>query len=186
MLDINGIKISLNNANHNFDDLEDIVIGISCIDAENKAELYKFLLFYRDFLPQHFKLVIFSDLELSTDSSVAICSLKDALNRIANVDLFVCIEEPQLVSYLLYLCVCDNIPIYAKSKEFATHDLITSLENFTFIPKEYQSFLDNFIFKTRANKKSKSHDSCQLFLEYWLNSVDSNITNSAVDYSLVP
>ena len=177
--------ISLKNVDRRFNNLEDIAIGISCMATENQVELNKFLLFYRDFLPQHFKLVVFSDLKLTTDSSVTVCPLKDAANMMVDVDLFVCIEKPESISYLLYLCVCDRIPVYAKNKEYTVNSLIRPLDNFTSIPKQYQLFLEKSVFYARVDKNFKVHNSCQSFLEYWLNTIRDRQRKSAIDYSLV-
>jgi len=182
----NPIKSNQSNqSSSSFDNLEQIVIGTSCLDTNNQAELNKLIFCYQNFLPQHFQLVIFSDLELTTNSSITTCSLKNAADLIQNVDIFICVEEPETISYLLYLCICNNIPVYAKSRKFRNFDIVNPLENFASIPQAYQSFLEKNIVQAEVDSRLEHHASWQKFLEYWLNNHKTNVVNLANNYSLV-
>ncbi len=177
--------ITLNETEYCFSNLEQIVIGTSCLDADNQTELNKLILCCQDFLPQHFKLVIFSNLNLTTNSSITTCSLDNAVSLIPKIDIFICIEEPKSISFLLYLCLGDRIPIYAKNEEFARNSPIKHIKNFTSIPEAYQLFIEQSIFQPEANSNSRRHNSWELFLEYWLSQTKDDSAVAANNYSLV-
>ena len=170
--------------NHtDLDDLEQIVIGISCLNSDNQAELNKFIFSYQNFLPQHFKLIVFSDLELNADD-LTICPLKNAAQLIPSIDLFICIEDPPSISFLLYLCQCDRIPIYAKNEKFAQHNGIETIKNFNSIPETYRSFIEQSIWM-KSNSNQILYDSWQDLLIYLLDKAKQNSIVSADNYSLI-
>ena len=173
--------VRLNYTDH-FDDLEQIVIGIS-FNSDNQAELNKFIFFYQNFLPQHFQLIVFSNLELNADD-ITVCHLKNAAQLIPNIDLFICIEEPSSISFLLYLCQCDRIPIYAKNEKFVRHNAIKSIKNYNSIPETYRSFIETSIcVKTSSDRIL--YDSWQDLLIYLLDKTKQNPIVSADSYSLI-
>lgn len=177
--------ISLNKTSHNLMNLDNIVVGISYTDLKNKLNLNKFILFYRDFLPQHFKLVIFSNLELTVDSSITLCPLKNAIKMIYDLDIFVCIEKAESISFLLYLCESLQIPIFAKYTENIQNKHIQDIENFTFLPQQYQLFIEKAIWQQKDNIKGKKYVSWQSFFEYWVNRVNNCIGKTNNEQTLV-
>lgn len=170
--------IRFNKTEYSPTNLEKIVIGTSCLDKKKQTELNKLILCCQDFLPRHFQLVVFSNLDLVTSSTISICSPHDVMNFIPTIDIFICIDEPKSISFLIYLCICNNVPIFTKNKEFtfnlSIYDQIKLIENFTYIPQAYQSFLEQSIFHQEANQLSIQHASWKHFLEYWLAKAQNN------------
>ena len=175
--------ITLNKIEYSSNNLEQIVIGTSFLDENYRSELNKLILCCQDFLPQHFKLVVFSNLDLEiTNSAFTVYSLDDVINIIPTIDMFIYIDEPQSISFLIYLCICNSIPMYTINEEFtldlSVNNLIKLIDNFTFIPQAYQAFLEQSIFGQEANRNLTHHDSWELFLEYWLAKNKNNESKS--------
>ncbi len=182
LLTDNPITLNVNETSYSSINLEQIVIGTSCLEESNQTELNKLIHCCEYFLAQHFKLVVFSDFDLATNSSISTYSLNDATNLIPTIDMFISIEEPKSISFLIYLCICNRVPIYSKNEQFtldlALDRLIKPIENFTFIPKAYQLFLEQSIFQQEADQNIIQHNSWELFLEYWLTQTQENSTIS--------
>lgn len=175
--------ITLNKTEYSSNDLEQIVIGTSFLDENYRSELNKLIFCCQDYLPQHFKLVVFSNFDLEiTNSAFTIYSLDDVINIIPTIDMFIYIDEPQSISFLIYLCICNSIPMYTISEEFtldlSVNNLIKLIDNFTFIPQAYQAFLEQSLFGQEANRNLTHHDSWELFLEYWLAKNKNNESKS--------
>ncbi|WP_238568969.1 glycosyltransferase family 4 protein [Xenococcus sp. PCC 7305] len=168
--------IILKNTEYTSKDLEQIVIGVSCLDKSNQAELNKLIHCCQYFLPQHFELVIISDLNLSINSSIPQHSANKAIDKMSTFDLFICIEETKSISFLIYLCICNRIPIYTKNDKFIQDGAIKLIKNFTFIPTAYQSFLEQSIVKQEDKANSVWHYSQERFLEYWLPKTEDSYT----------
>lgn len=181
--------ITLNPSQQDFTSLEKIVIGTSCLNADNASELDKLVLCCRDFLPHHFELLIFSDSNLVTNEYANTHSFKNAETLIHNLDLFVCIEEPTSISFLIYLCICKSIPIYYKEKKvtnsLVAKEIMNPISNFTSIPKVYKSFLNTSILQQEVHSKSVSHKSWNLFIEYLVAQAQQYSMSNKKDYSII-
>ena len=150
-------------------ELDRVVIGTSCTDQESLSQLKKIALCCRDFLPDNFELVIISDLELVKSNYHNVYSNKDAKRVISRLDLFVCIEEPKTISFLIYLCFCRSIFITYRDNSFANAlvgNLSMPIKGFTSIPEVYESCLKISVFEKAES--SIVHESWQLFIDYWL------------------
>ena len=181
--------ITLNPSQQDVNSLEKIVIGTSCLNVDNVSELDKLVLCCRDFLPHHFELLIFSDLNLVTNEYANSHSLKNAETLIHKLDLFVCIEDPQSISFLIYLCLCKSIPIYHKERtntnNLVPKEIMKSINNFTSIPEVYKSFLNTSVLQQEVDSKSIRHKSWNLFVEYLVTQAQKYSMNSKKNYSII-
>ncbi len=181
--------ITLNPSQQDFTSLEKIVIGTSCLDPDNASELDKLVLCCRDFLPHHFELLIFSDSNLVTNEYAKTHSFKNAETLIHKLDLFICIEEPASISFLIYLCICQSVPIYYKEKQFTNNlvpkEIMKPINNFTSIPEVYKSFLKTSVLQQEIDSKSIRHKSWNLFVEYLVIQAQKYSMNSKKDYSII-
>ena len=181
--------ITFNSSQQDFTSLDKIVIGTSCLDADNAAELDKLVLCCKDFLPHHFELLIFSDSNLVTNEYANTHSLRNVENLINTVDIFVCIEEPKSISFLIYLCICKFIPIYHKEKKFINNlvakEIMIPINNFTSIPEVYKSFLEKSVLKPKVASNSIRHKSWNLFIEYLMSKSQQYSANSKKKYSII-
>lgn len=179
--------INFNPTKSYVNNLERVVVGTSCFDEANIAELDKLIRCYRDFLPQHFELIIFSDLDSVKDKHDRVYPLKQVANSIDEIDLFVCIEEPKHISYTLFLCVCNNIPIYCKDIR-AIASLggvnVKQIANFTSIPEAYRSFLEEAV-SSRDSYYSMKHRTWELFVEYWMARTQKYFAKTTQTYSTI-
>lgn len=164
----NLIKFNHTKVEYDTTNLTEIVIATSYTDENNQVELNKLITYCQDFLPSHFRLVVFSDLLDITCANKH--PINDVTNLISTIDIFICLEQPESISFLIYLCICNRIPVYAKTEEFVRDGIIKKIENLTSIPKSYQLFLEKSIFEQNNDKELiKQHNSWELFLQYWLN-----------------
>ena len=181
--------ITFNPSHQDFTNLEQVVIGTSCLDADKAAELDKLVLCCRDFLPHHFELLIFSDSNLIKNQYANTHSLKNAETLIHKVDLFVCIEDPKSISFLIYLCICKFIPIYHKERKFTNNlvakEIMKPIDNFTSLPEVYKSFLATSVLQQEVNSNSIRHESWNLFIEYLVTQSQKYSMSSEKDYSII-
>jgi hypothetical protein len=169
--------INLNFKRHKPVDLDRVVVAAFCVQENSITELDKLTRCCQDFLPQHFELMIFSDLNTVKDKYNSVYSTNQAEDTIDRIDILVCLEEPKAVSYLIYLAVCKGIPIYCKEQSFLD-SLATEnaqyIANFTSIPEAYKSFLERF-FTQQADSNLSRHQSWELFVEHWITQAQTNI-----------
>ncbi|MEM8672266.1 MAG: glycosyltransferase [Cyanobacteria bacterium P01_G01_bin.67] len=152
--------------------LNKVTIGTSCLDESSITELNKLVLCCRKFLPKYFELVIFSDLERVKNNYEGVRSLQKIEHSIQMLDIFICIEAPESISFLIYLCICQSIMVNYKDRSFAENlpssIRVQPLKNFTSIPEAYRSYLDKVMFKQEHDPNFIKHDSFTMFIEYWL------------------
>lgn len=177
--------INLSSAPSSVSNLDRVVVGTSCFNEANIAELNKLIKCYQDFLPQHFELIIFSNLEEVNQKHDRVYPLNKVTDVIEKIDLFICIEEPVKISYTLFCCVCTHTPVYYKKREFSDSlAAINALQiaNFTSITEAYKSFLEKTMFE-RNNFYTLKHGSWELFVEYWIAQSQPNSTDLTKTYS---
>lgn|GEM_PF-1139086 len=172
-IDLTNHPITLDtNINLKSLNLEQIVIGTSCCDRQSLLELKKLAFCCQNFLPDNFKLAIISDLELVKNNYANVHSPKKADELMQKMDLFVCIEDPKKISFLVYLCICRSILIAYKDKKFAEalmgNKLMQPLNSFTSIPEVYRDYLESIASKQEKNVRMVRHDNWQLFIEHCL------------------
>ncbi|MEL6439226.1 MAG: glycosyltransferase [Cyanobacteria bacterium J06621_8] len=150
--------------------LNQIVIGTCCLDESSLQELDKLSRCCNDFLPSNFELVILSDLELVINEYQNVYSLKQAQNLLPKIDLFLSIEDPKIISFLVYLCICSEIPIFYKQglhfDTLAGDKITRPIKNFTTIPEAYKSFLETSSGRHKVYPNATYHSSWTLFIEY--------------------
>ena len=151
-------------------DLQQITIATTCLAADSITELDKLVRCCQDFLPQHFELIIFSNLNIVKQKYHGVVSLNQAKNTFHQIDIFTCLEEPTAVSFFIYLAVCQGIPLYFKdatfSKSLTNIKNAEHIANLTSIPKAYKSFLKSVFSQHDANLFR--HQSWQQFIEHWV------------------
>ena len=157
--------------------LETVVIGTSCVQENSIEELNKLVVCCRDFLPNNFELVILSDLESVNKLYTNVHSLGMCEKIIKTIDLFVCIEDPRAISFLIYLCICRSILINYKPKNFPNLDIpeesIEPIDSFTSIPSSYKSYLQSVVFHLQEATPNMQHQNWNKFVEYCLSLVPS-------------
>ncbi|MEM8721007.1 MAG: glycosyltransferase [Cyanobacteria bacterium P01_G01_bin.39] len=170
LLSSNPIDISSRNVTAN--SLNKVTIGTSCLQEESIAELNKLALCCREFLPKHFELVIFSDLEIVKDNYAEVNSLQNMEASIQMLDIFICLEAPESISFIIYLCICHSVMVNYKDRGFAdrlpSSNLVQPLHSLTSIPEVYSSYLEQFMFTSKHDPNFTKHDSFVTFIEYWL------------------
>ena len=173
--------INLNSNKHQPVDLDRVVVATSCLEESSIIELDKLVRCCQDLLPQHFELMIFSDLDAVQGKYDRVYSSKKAKDKIGCIDILVCLEEPKAISFLIYLAVCKGIPIYCKERSFVESLASANgqyLANFTLIPEAYKSFLELSVFSQQTVPNSPKHQSWELFLEHWITQAQSNIVTT--------
>ena len=159
-------------------DLDRVVVAAFCVKESSITELDKLARCCQDFLPPHFELIIFSDLDTVKDKCNNVYSTNQAENTLDRIDILVCLEEPKAISCLIYLAVCQGIPIYCKDR-FFVESLATEnaqyIANFTSIPEAYKSFLECSIFTQQADSNLSKYQSWELFVEHWITQAKTNI-----------
>jgi len=163
-------------------DLEQIIIGTSCTNQKNIAQFKKLAFCCQEFLPNNFELVVISDLESVKNNYANVRSIREANEIIPTTDLFVCLEDPQAISFLIYLCTCKSIPLAYKDKSFtealARHEYSMPLNSFTSIPEMYRKYLRLRMSNQRQEERIVMHDDWENFVQYWLNQVSVSQHNS--------
>lgn len=155
-------------------DLERVVIGTSCTDSNSLSRLQRLAFCYQEFLPKNFELAIISDLESVKKNYHNVYTSQKANELIPQLDLFVCLENPQAISFLIYLCVCSSTLIIYKDWRFAEkltarrQNLAMPINSFTAIPEVYKKYLQSSAFEREDNQKIVHHASWQLFVEHFL------------------
>ena len=180
--------INLNSNRHKPVDLDRVVVAAFCIQESSITELDKLARCCQVFLPQHFELIIFSDLDAVKDKYNNVYSTNQAEDTLDRIDILVCLEEPKAISFLIYLAVCQGIPIYCKEQKFL-ESLATKnaqyIANFTSIPEAYKSFLERSVFSQQADLNLSRHQSWELFVEYWITQAQTNIVATDNNYITV-
>ena len=181
----NGLNISLTSNPLNLNsnryqpvDLDCVTVAAFCLEESSITELDKLVRCCQDLLPQHFELMIFSDLDVVRDKYDRVYSIDKAEATSDRIDILVCLSEPKAISCLIYLAVCKGIPIYYKEQSFAESLAIANAQyiaNFTSIPEAYKSFLEQSIFSQQAEPSLSRHQSWELFLEHWITQAQTNI-----------
>ena len=154
-------------------DLERVVIGTSCTDPDSLSQLKKLAFCYKEFLPKNFELAIISDLESVKKNYSNVYTSKNAHKLIPKLDLFVCLEDPQAISFFIYLCNCSSTLIVYKDWRFAktltacSQNSVMSIDSFTAIPEVYKKYLESSVFEP-DNNGVVHHSNWQLFVEHCL------------------
>ena len=158
-------------------DLERVVIGTSCTNPQSLGQFKKLAFCCQEFLPSNFELVIISDLEAVSRNYANVHSASQASEIISTIDLFVCIEEPEAISFLIYLCICRSVPVAYKNHSFAaalaSYQDSLALDSFTSIPEVYQQYLRLAVFE-RKQGQAVFHASWSNLVKHWLNQISSS------------
>lgn len=170
--------------------LNQITIVTSCLNATSIKELDKLVRCCHDFLPNNFELLIISDLEIVTKEYDNVQSLRNTQTILPQIDIFICIEEPQFISFLIYLCIANSIPVYYKKNQYfdilAEEDMIKPMDNFTAIPEVYKLFLESSILRQKIYPSAIYHQSWELFVEYLIDLLSPGNTYDEVEnYSTI-
>ena len=180
--------INLNSNRSKPVDLDRVIVAAFCIEESSITELDKLVRCCQDLLPQHFELMVFSDLDAVRNKYNHVYSTKKAEDMIDRIDILVCLSEPKAISFLIYLAVCKGIPIYCKEQSFV-ESLATEnahyIANFTSIPEAYKSFLERSVFSEQADSNLSRHQSWELFVEYWITQAQTNIVATDNNYITV-
>ena len=179
--------INLDFTKYRATDLERIVIATFCTEEKSITELDKLVRCCQDFLPQHFELTIFSDLNLVKDKYSKVNSVRET-ESIIDIDLLVCLEDPKNVSFLIYLAVCKGIPLYSKQsflESFGNTNIARKIDRFTSIPEAYKSFLELSVYGQQTELNLLRHQTWELFLEYWVTHTQTNIVTPDRNYSII-
>ena len=152
--------------------LDRVVIGTSCLQEKSIQELNRLYICCRDFLPDNFELVVFSNLPAARRLCPNVHSVARCHELIDTIDTFVCIEDPRAISFLVYLCICRSIPLNYKAKKFPELNLqietMQSIESFTHIPQAYRSYLRSNISSQQEDTSTVKHQNWQDWIEYCL------------------
>lgn len=160
-------------------DLEQVVIGTSCTSQKSISQFKKLAFCCQEFLPSNFELVVISDLASVKNNYANVYSANNASQIISTMDLFVCIEDPQAISFLIYLCTCKSLFITYRDKSFAkalaSQKYSMPLGSFNSIPEVYREYLSQIL---NREGQTVTHDDWQSFIEYWLNQISISQSNS--------
>ena len=175
---LNRNPLNFHPVKHNLIELDRVTIATSCFEEDSITELDRLVRCCQNFLPQHFELIIFSNLDGVKNKYKNVCTIRKAEDLISQVDILVCLEDPKISSFFIYLSVCQGIPIYCKEQGFlkslATENA-QCIANFTSIPEAYKSFLERSVFSEQADSNLLRHQSWELFVEYWITQARTNI-----------
>ena len=149
--------------------LDRIVIGTSCTSDKSRSQFQKLAFCCQKFLPSNFELVVISDLASVKNNYANVYSASDAHELIPTMDLFVCLEDPKAISFLIYLCSCESLLITYKERSFASalvsHKYSMPLGSFISIPEIYREYLKSVSYEERIF----AHDDWKNFVQHCLN-----------------
>ena len=158
--------------------LDRIVIGTSCTSEKSRSQFQKLAFCCQKFLPSNFELVVISDLASVKNNYANVYSASDAHELISTMDLFVCLEDPKAISFLIYLCSCESLLITYKERSFASalvsHKYSMPLGSFISIPEIYREYLKSVSYEERIF----AHDDWKNFVQHCLNQISISRSNS--------